>query len=171
MKRAIPKSFETERLLLKKVKEPDWKDLHEYFSDFEAVKYTLKKKIDEVETWHIVCGMMGHWQARGYGPYSIHEKNLGRVIGLAGFWFPLYWAGPEIKWALARKYWGNGYAKEAALAVLEISQKHLPELELVSVIQSENAASIKLAESIGAVFKNDVNFNQTDWKVYSYQST
>jgi RimJ/RimL family protein N-acetyltransferase len=35
-------------------------------------------------------------------------------LGTVGLWYPVDWPAPEIKWALIRKAWGKGYAREAA---------------------------------------------------------
>ena len=62
----------------------------------------------------------GHWQIHGYGPYAVEDKSSARVLGTVGFWYPNDWPSPEIKWALAPEYWGQGYASEAAPAVLTL---------------------------------------------------
>ena len=158
MKYKIPEQIETERLILRYLLEKDWKDLFEYYSDELCMKFTAGRALTDWETWRSLATMVGHWQLRGYGPYAVVEKEGGRVLGPVGMWFPLEWPEPEIKWGLARKEWGKGYASEAALAVRKMAGDYLPDLQLISLIAADNKASIKVATSIGAVYEKDVPF-------------
>jgi RimJ/RimL family protein N-acetyltransferase len=110
--------------------------------------------------------MIGHWEIRGYGPYVLELKENGKVIGVSGFWYPFEWPGPEIKWALARKWWNRGYAFEAASAVQRAGRVYMPDINLLSVIHPENSSSLKLAEKLGATFQKMAFFQQTQWKLY-----
>lgn len=103
------------------------------------------------ETWRTMCSMIGHWHLRGYGPYAVEERTSGKVLGIVGFWYPNDWPSPEIKWALAPKYWGRGFASEAARAVQMAGKQHIPHILLISLIHSENKASSNLAVAIGAL--------------------
>ena len=82
----VPTELNTERLLLRQFKDEDWRDLHQHYSDAEATKYTYGKSLSEGETWRTMCGMPGHWQIRGYGPYAVMEKSSNAVLGAVGFW-------------------------------------------------------------------------------------
>src|SRR4026207_1359847 len=124
----IPESLETKRLILRSFCLDDWKDIHEYHSDPECTKYTTRRPLNESESWQKLAALAGHWQLRKYGSYALEEKDLKRVIGIAGLDYPNDWPEPEIQWALARKFWGKGYAKEAATAVKEMAKKFLPDL-------------------------------------------
>lgn len=165
----IPERLETERLVLRTFREEDWRDLHAYYSDPECTRYTMGKPLSEAGTWQVLAGMIGHWQMRGYGPYAVLERGSGRVIGPVGLWYPLDWPGPEIKWALARDFWGQGYALEAALAVRRMAAETLPGLRLISFIQAENRASIALAERMGALFEKTLPFRGGEWCIYRHQ--
>ena len=168
MKFLVPEQTETDRLILRQFKHDDWQDLHAYYSDEQATQYTVRKAFTQGETWRTMCGMIGHWQIRGYGPYAVEEKASGKVVGPVGFWYPNDWPSPEIKWGLAREFWGKGYASEAARAVQKIGKEYLPDISLISFIHPDNLASIKLAEAIGATFEKKLNFRGDDWPVYRH---
>ncbi|WP_257275337.1 MULTISPECIES: GNAT family N-acetyltransferase [unclassified Endozoicomonas] len=164
----VPSELETERLILRQFQDDDWRDLHEYYSDTVATKFTTGREFTEGETWRTMCGMIGHWQIRKYGPYAVVSKDSGKVLGPVGFWYPNDWPAPEIKWALAPRYWGKGYAKEATIAVQVAGREHIPNLPLISFINSENIPSIKLAESVGAVFSKATEFRGGIWHIYQH---
>ena len=168
MKYLIPEQLETERLLLRYWKEEDWKDLHAYYSDPECMKYTIQRTLSEGETWRTMVTMIGHWTLRDYGPYAVELKETGAVLGPVGMWFPNDWPECEIKWGLAQKYWGKGYASEAARAVHQMAKEHFPDQRLISQIFAENQGSINVAKAIGAVFEEEVMFRGLRCHIYRH---
>ena len=166
----VPETLETERLILRQFREEDLKDLYEYYSDEIATKYTFGRKLSEIDAWLTMCGIIGHWQLRGYGPYAVEEKASGKVLGPVGFFYPNIWPGSEIKWALARQHWGKGFASEAARAVQKVGREYMPDISLISFIVSENVASINLAVSIGAKFEKEVQFLGGPWQIFRHPS-
>ena len=164
----IPERLETKRLILRMPQLDDWKDIHEYYSDPECTTFTTRRPLNETESWQKLAALAGHWILRRYGSYVLEEKSLKQVIGIAGLDYPNDWPEPEIQWGLARKFWGKGYASEAASAVKEMSADHLPGLSLISVIHPQNQNSIKLAKSLGARFEREYYFRDDNWYVYRH---
>jgi len=164
----VPEEIETERLNLRQFRDDDWQDLHHYYSDENATKYTVGRRFTEGDTWRALCSMLGHWTLRKYGPYAIEEKSSSRVIGIVGFWYPNDWPSPEIKWALAPKYWGKGFAKEAAKAVQRVGRQYMPDISLISLIHSENHASKKLAVALGSAFDREIEFRNATFEIYRH---
>ncbi len=165
---SVPTRLETPRLSLRPFKEQDWRKLHDYYSSESATQYTTGKAFTEGETWRVMCAMVGHWHLRGYGPYALEEKSSGKVLGTVGFWYPNDWPSPEIKWALAPQYWGQGYASEAAREVLKTGLEHLPDIAFISLIHRDNQASIQLAQAIGAKYEKDIEFRGEQWSIYRH---
>lgn len=166
----IPQVLETGRLRLRPFAHDDWRALHEHFSDAECTRYTFRRALTEAATWRAMASMAGHWLLRGYGPYAVEEKTTGSVLGTVGPWYPLEWPEPEIKWALARRHWGRGYASEAVRAVQRVALEHLPQLRLISLIDSRNEASIRLALAVGARFEREMEFADAPFHVYRHPS-
>lgn len=164
----VPVEIETKRLLLRPFQEIDCKSLHNYYSSEAATKYTVGRALSEGETWRTVSAMIGHWYLRGYGPYAIEEKETGDVLGIAGFWYPYDWPGPEIKWALAPEYWGKGFASEAARAVQLTASHHIPQISLISLIHADNVSSIQLALAVGAKFEKEILFRGANCHIYRH---
>ena len=164
----IPQQLETTRLILRMPRLNDWKDIHEYYSDPECTTYTTRRPLNEGESWQKLAALAGHWTLRHYGSFVLEEKNLNRVIGIAGLDYPTDWPEPEIQWGLARKYWGKGYASEAARAVKEMAAHYLPDLSLISLIHPENQNSIKLAKSLKAYFEKEFYFRDDTWHIYRH---
>ena len=168
MKYQVPEQLDTRRLLLRQFQDSDWRDLHAYYADPTAMRYTLGRTLTEGETWRTMCGMLGHWQLRGYGPYAAVEKKSNTVVGPIGFWYPQEWPSPEIKWGLAPAYRGQGLASEAARAVQAAGLQFLPDIRLISLIHPDNQASIRLALAVGASREGTVTFRGEAWSIYRH---
>lgn len=164
----VPTTLETARLTLRPFRHEDWPALHAYYSDADATRYTVGRAFTEAESWRAMAGMAGHWMLRGFGPYCVEERDSGSVLGVAGLWYPNDWPEPEIKWALARPYWGRGFASEAARAVQAMAARYLPDLHLISLIHEENEASMRLAEAVGATFEREVDFRGSTARIYRH---
>lgn len=164
----VPEELETERLLLRQFDENDVADLHRYYGDAEATRYTFARPLTQADTWRMLCSMIGHWHVRGYGPYAVEEKASGAVLGTVGFWYPLGWPEPEIKWALARRYWGRGFAAEAARAVQAAGRQHLPDIALISMIHPDNEPSIRLALALGATCERQCTYEDREYDIYRH---
>ena len=166
----IPQALETDRLFLRFYRSKDWRDLHAYYSDPDAIRYTTGRILSEVDTWQKVATAIGHWHIYGYGPFAIECKETRRVIGTTGPWYPIDWPGPEIKWALKKEAWGKGYASEAVRAVQTMLRDSLPDIAFISFIDARNQASIKLARRVGATFESEREFRGGQWHLYRHPS-
>ncbi|HEU5167795.1 MAG TPA: GNAT family N-acetyltransferase [Chitinophagaceae bacterium] len=156
----IPEQLETKRLILRMARLDDLNAIHEYYSDPECTKYTTRRPLSENESWQKLAALAGHWTLRRYGSYVLEEKSLDRVSGIAGLDYPNDWPETEIQWGLARRFWGKGYASEAARAVKEMAANYLPRPSLISLIHPENQNSINLAKSLGASFERELLFKR-----------
>jgi len=165
----IPETIASQRLVLRMFREDDWRFLHEHYADAECTKYTFRRALSESESWYAMAKMVGHWHLRGYGPYAVEEKATGNVLGAVGLWYPKDWPEPEIKWALTRRYWGQGFASEAVRAVQAMAREHVPAISLISFIHSENAASIALALAVGGQLEKEVSFRGAPWHIYRHR--
>ena len=168
----VPETLETPRLTLRMFEETDWDDLCEMFRDEECVRYTVGSPLTSWQTWRSLATYIGHWQLRGYGPYAVVDKSSAAMMGVVGLWFPGEWPEPEIKWSLTRRFWGKGFATEAAAAVRDMAATRLKWTRLASVILPENERSKAVARKIGGRHEKTFAFRETvaDLFVYDLQS-
>lgn len=164
----IPRLLASERLILREFHHEDWPFLHAHYRDEACTRFTFRRALSEGESWRAMASMAGHWALRGYGPYALEVRSTGQIIGAAGLWYPNDWPAPEIKWLLAREFWGQGYASEAVRAIQQMARASLPELQLISFINAENHPSIRLAQAVGASFEQEVPFRGSPWHIYRH---
>jgi Acetyltransferase (GNAT) domain len=77
-----------------------------------------------------------------------HLLTTGRLVGTAGL-RPLEDLGLEIFYSLSPASWGQGYATEAARAVLDYALGPLGLPEVLAEVDEGNAASIAVIERLG----------------------
>lgn len=70
---------------------------------------------------------------------------------------------PEIGWTLAERYWGQGYASEAARAVLDYGFDALGYSVIYSQTSASNAASTRLMERLGLERMSELDYIDPDY--------
>ena len=107
--------------------------------------------------WRSAATLIGHWELRGFGFFSVYEKSSGAWVGRVGPWMPDGWPGLEVGWAIDHAYWGKGYAGEAAIASMKWVFREFPEwARIISVIDPGNNNSQQVARKIGETQTGDV---------------
>ena len=73
----------------------------------------------------------------------------------------------EIGYWIARDFWGQGYATEAALALRDHGIHQLGKRRFIALIQPGNAASRRVAKKIGMHLEKEIKLSGQDVCVYS----
>lgn len=98
--------------------------------------------------------MIAQWELRGYGQWSVVEKETGHVIGCVGLYHPPGWQRDvDLGWVIHRSRWGRGFATEAATAALDWIWKHTQIDRITSLIAPEDRRSIRIATKVGQRFE------------------
>ncbi len=140
--------LETDRLILRMFRDSDFEAYAEMCGDKEVMKYLGGATMTRSEAWRSMATVLEHWKLRGFGLWAVEERQSGVVVGRVGCLRPEGWPGLEIAWTLRRAFWGQGYATEAARAALDVAFSQLREPHVISMIDSENAPSIRVAQRL-----------------------
>lgn len=164
----LPNMIETERLILRNMKEDDAEPLFDIFSDPIAMRYFGvifdRPRMDE---W--VRSNLEHEKRHGFSLLSVTLKENGEVIGDCGLETDeidgqtLVGIGFDFR----RSYWGKGYATEAALAVLENGFTQFDFDSISGWIYPENKPSQRVAERIGMTVDRHVMRGKKKYALYS----
>jgi len=151
-------TLETERLRLRAFRGGDFEDYAAMRTDPEVLRYLDcgPTPWDRGRSWRHMAFLMGHWQLTGSGTWVLEQRETGAFLGVAGFAAPVGWPGFELAWALARRWWGRGYATEGAHAALAHAFTVWHKDRVISLIHPENRASIRVAERIGETLQGRV---------------
>lgn len=143
-------TLETDRLILRMLRESDFDAYAEMCADPEVWRYIGDgKPLARPMAWRNLATMIGHWALRGYGIWAAEERASGAFVGRIGFFNPEGWPGFELGWMLRRSFWGRGYATEGARVALEFGFTQLQQPQVISLIHPDNAASIRVAKRLG----------------------
>lgn len=164
-----PLRIETERLVLRQFTAADHVAYATMMADPEVTQFLgTGAPVSSDLAWRSVSGMLGHWQMLGYGIYAVERKDDGALVGQAGFIDVPGWPGFELAYMLGKAYWGNGYAREAAAAALRVARQNLQRDRVISLIRPANAASIRLALSLGALHEGAVDLLGSPAELFVY---
>ena len=97
------------------------------------------------------CQGIAGWMLRGAGMWTITLAGDDAPLGWLYLWQEMDDPEPEIGWVLTADAEGQGFAHEAALAVLPHAVTLFGADGFVSYIDTGNDASVRLAVRLGAV--------------------
>ncbi|MEM6307417.1 MAG: GNAT family N-acetyltransferase [Pseudomonadota bacterium] len=143
----------TDRLTLRK---PELRDLDAIvvFYQQERSKF-VGGPMGHGPAWRQYAAEVGHWELLGFGLWAVTITATDELVGLVGPWFPGDWPETEIGWLMLEGHEGQGYATEAARAAVDDAYLRLGWDTAVSYIDPLNAASIAVADRLGAVLDPD----------------
>jgi ribosomal-protein-alanine N-acetyltransferase len=164
------KILETDRLILRRLVPEDLDALYALYSDPEVRRYFPEGTLDYAETKEeLVWFLNGHPQNPQLGLWATIYKPTGELIGRCGL---LPWTidgHPEVEVAymLAKQFWGQGLATEAAQAIVQYAFNQLGYARLICLIDRDNAASIRVATRIGMAFEKEGEDDKGPYLLYS----
>lgn len=150
-------TLETERLILRGPRPADVPVFMEFYGTDRA--QFVGGPMQPWQSWGFFGTEMGHWIMRGYGMFVVTHKGDDTPLGIVGHWYPQGWPETEIGWVLfSEDHEGKGIAFEAAQACIDHAWNVLKWDTIVSYIDPNNAASIALAERLGATLDPDAEY-------------
>jgi RimJ/RimL family protein N-acetyltransferase len=156
-------SLETTRLLLRPWRDEDIAGFVAMSADPAVMEYLLplSERGLSAETW--VARKRAHWVEHGFGQWVVELPGDASFIGVIGLETISYEAhftpAVEVAWRLARPYWRQGYATEAARTALDYGFSQLELQEIVAVTVPANQRSRRVMERLGMTRTPDDDFD------------
>jgi ribosomal-protein-alanine N-acetyltransferase len=145
-------SLPTERLLLRDFAAEDAPAVHEYGSDPRVVEYLPWGPNTEEQTREFIARQITAQRQEprlGYD-LAVTLKAGGRLIGGCGLHVTAGKGGSGwIGYCLARRFWGEGYATEAARALVGFGFGNLGLHRIFATCDVRNVASAHVLEKVG----------------------
>lgn len=144
--------IETARLVLRPWVEEDRKPFAEMSADAFVMEHLLPPGGSEgASGW--IDRQMAHLADHGFCFWALEEKESCAFVGSVGLLKVGYEAhftpAVEVGWRLARRFWGRGYAPEAAGASLRFGFEALDLKEIVANTAIRNINSRRVMEKLG----------------------
>ncbi|MGE7840883.1 GNAT family N-acetyltransferase [Lysinibacillus sp. NPDC093712] len=115
------KTLETDRLLLRLFKETDAQEVSNYCNNYNIYKSTLNLpypySLDCALTW--IANHEKHYDLDKMYEFAITDKQSGQLYGAIGISNNQQYKNGEIAYWIGEEHWGNGYATEAAKALID----------------------------------------------------
>ncbi len=148
----------TRRLLLRPWRDEDFHPFAVMNADSQVMKF-FPTVLEREQSDALAAEIRRRMDDQGWGFWAVEIPGEARFVGFTGLNklskdLP-FAPGIEIGWRLAHRFWGKGYASEAAQAALELGflQLHLPEIVAFTAIQ--NLRSRAVMSRIGIVFEGE----------------
>lgn len=147
--------IKTERLVLRPLNISDLESTHEYSSDKEntVYMYHLPREIDE--TSEFLNSVTKEWEKDAPSFYEFAIVLDGIHIGSVSIYLSDDRDSGNLGWILNKKYWHNGYATEAAMAIKDFAVNTLQVKRLAANCDYRNTASSRVMDKIGLKLEND----------------
>ena len=143
-------TFETERLILRKITQNDFDSWYEILSDEETMRY-YPAPYDRAGVQRWMDWTLDNYSRYGFGLWAVIQKENGRFIGDCGITMQNIHGQmvPEIGYHIHKNYWRQGYASEAALKCMEYAFENYDFPVVYSYMKYDNAASWGVAVKNG----------------------
>jgi ribosomal-protein-alanine N-acetyltransferase len=148
--------LETERLLLRKLRTTDARDMFEYASDQEVARYTTWEAhttVDDSAQFIEIIRAVYANESPSNWTWGVELKDTGKVIGTFAIWGWPQHARAEVGYAVGRAYWGRGLVTEAVREVLKFAFDTLGLNRIEARCVPENIGSARVMEKVGMTFE------------------
>jgi len=157
---------ETDRLILRDWREEDWPRFWEG-TNTPAVMRWLGGVCDADKRAGAQDRLLGYQRDHGHTFWVLERKADGAILGFCGLKRCNQAGGPlgmmEVGWRLREDAWGQGYAKEAATASLNLAFERYGADEVVALTVARNTASWGLMKRLGMQRREDLDFANADF--------
>jgi [ribosomal protein S5]-alanine N-acetyltransferase len=144
--------LETKRLILREFRETDFNAIHSYASDPEVSKYEIWGPNSEVDTENYLESILSYHlnNPRKDFEIAVELKETSLLIGACS----IHISDAKVRegyigYCYNKQYWRNGYASEAAKAIIEFGFKSLNLHRIFATCDPNNIGSAKVLEKIG----------------------
>ncbi len=148
---SMPVCAATERLRFRHLRLSDAPLLRRLYADPTVMARTLFEPLTADQALQRLQRMLAAYRQGGACMLGIVLKNSGELIGYCGLERSRV-AGQhlvEFEQMLLPRYWGQGYASEAAQAVLDQQQRQLQLQKIYALVDPGHEASIRVLQKVG----------------------
>ena len=157
---------ETARLILRDWRDEDWAEFWRV-TNTPAVMRWLGGVADDATRAAARARLESYQADHGHTFWVTERKAGGALLGFCGLKRSNQAGGPqgmmEVGWRLREDAWGQGYAKEAAAASLDLAFGGFGADEVIALTVARNTASWGLMLRLGMERREDLDFASPDF--------
>ena len=154
--------LETERLQLRRLSVDDVEFILRLLNEPSFIQNIGDRGVRTVDDarGYIVKGPITSYEKFGFGLWMVETKSPVAPIGICGLLKRDALEDVDIGYALLPEFWSQGYALEAASAVVLYAREKLGLKRVAAVTNSDNQSSIRLLEKMGFKYKRMVRLSE-----------
>ena len=147
--------LETERLVLRRLTIDDAEFILSLLNEPSFLRYIGDKKVRNTgdAQQYIHDGPIASYEQHGFGLYLVELRETHTPIGMCGLLKRAELADVDIGFAFLPDFWRQGFAFEAAQAVMNYARQTLQLQRIVAITNPDNESSIKLLQRMGFTFE------------------
>ncbi len=156
-------TIETERLILRGPVPADADVWVTFISEPDFGRYVPRSKVTRTpqeRAERTISNYQQRWESQPLSAvgWAVTRKKDGQFIGLCGAEALEGTNDGELDYYCGKPYWGQGFATEAARAVVRFCFEHTSWDRIVAAIVPANIASNRVLDHLGFVYEKHVNY-------------
>ncbi|WP_224483588.1 GNAT family N-acetyltransferase [Robertkochia aurantiaca] len=160
------KIAETSRLLLREFTTEDAHHFYDMNSDPLVLRYTGDPPFKSKEEAFEFVKNYDQYERFNYGRWAVIRKEDDAFLGWCGLKYHPDKRLTEVGFRFYRKYWGEGYATEAARSSINYGFAELGLPEIHAHVHKDNQASVRVLEKLGMVFLKPIEYDGMEALLY-----
>lgn len=165
----------TPRLALREMTDEDADFMLELLNDASFLRYIGDRGVRTIDgaREYIRKGPVASYRRNGFGLYIVEVKGTGEVIGTCGLVRREGLDDVDIGFAFLPQYRTQGYATEAATAILQQAREQLGFTRIVAIVSPDNERSANVLRKIGLKFERMIRLtaNEPEIELYAWEAT
>jgi ribosomal-protein-alanine N-acetyltransferase len=109
---------------------------------------------------YIANGPVASYEKYGFGLFHValrdSTQRLGAAVGMCGLLKRDWLDDVDVGYAFLPAFWGQGYAYESSVGVIEWARRSLGVTRVVGLTKHDNQGSIRVLEKLGLRFERTV---------------
>ncbi len=161
----------TERLRLRPLTSDDVEAFHAIWGDPEVIWWGASESLEETQKGYArLLERHAKWPA-GCAWFGVMPEGTEDVLGDVLLQPAPFVEGIEIGWHFRRDAWGNGYATEAARAVLAHAFETVGLDRVYAIVAIQNALSLRITEKLGMGRVKEMEYANIPHVLFSMDAT
>jgi RimJ/RimL family protein N-acetyltransferase len=153
----------TSRIILRAYEEGEVTQLYEILQIPDVLRYfPTSDPLSLAKVHRLVARQQKHWEEHGFGWWALAWRDTNRLFGWCGLNFLPETDEVELKYLLAKDFWGKGLATEASRASMEYALTNTALDSVIGLVHPENIASQRVLEKVGMSFLDRKEYFRMD---------
>ncbi len=160
----------TPRLILRPASHSDFDATYQLLSDPEVMRFSLNGPYSDQQITDFINHCIQQQKNNLPGLLAVINRTNGLLIGYCGFYAQKINGIHEMElgYRFSKRYWGQGLATEAAMAMKNYAFEEMGLTRLISIIEKENISSIRVAQKTGFTLEKKMIYNgKTHVEIYA----